>query len=169
MFEVCCGARGLSHRAGDPCRAALGVPLCEAWLEERGEWQRSFHGKRREITSAIGRSSIPQWENMCFSSPGIGNQEDLHSDGCPKMSQTVHIPYVPITVLFRRTVVSVRYVPITVLFRTTVVNILHVLITVIFRTTVVHLPYVPITVLFRTTAVYIRYVLITWIIITFKI
>ena len=85
MLEVCCGARGLSHRAGDPCRAALDVPLSEAWQEERGEWQRSSHGKGREITSAISRSSIPQWENMCFSSPGIGNQEDFHSDGGPKM------------------------------------------------------------------------------------
>ena len=45
MLEVCCGARGLSHRAGDPCRAAPEVPLGEAWQEERGEWQRSFHGK----------------------------------------------------------------------------------------------------------------------------
>ena len=26
-----------------------------------------------------------QWENMCFSSPGIGDQEDFHSDGGPKV------------------------------------------------------------------------------------
>ena len=83
--EVCCGARGLSHRAGDPCRAAPEVPLGEAWQEERGEWQRSSHGQGREITSSTGRTSFPQWENMCISSPRIGNQEDLHSDGGPKM------------------------------------------------------------------------------------
>ena len=85
MLKVCCGARGLSHRAGNPCRAALEVPLGEAWQEERVEWQRSSHGKGREITSSTGRTSNPQWENMCFSSPIIGNQEDLHSDGGPKM------------------------------------------------------------------------------------
>ena len=33
--------------------------------------------------SLLERTSIPQWENMCISSPGIRNQEDLHSDGGP--------------------------------------------------------------------------------------
>ena len=35
MLEVCCGARGLSHRAGNPGRAAPEVPLGEARQEER--------------------------------------------------------------------------------------------------------------------------------------
>ena len=58
-WNVCCRARGLSHRAGNPCRAAPEVPLGEAWQEERGEWQRSSHGKGREIPSVISRNSIP--------------------------------------------------------------------------------------------------------------
>ena len=33
--------------------------------------------------SLLERTSIPQWEYMCISSPGIRNQEDLHSDGGP--------------------------------------------------------------------------------------
>ena len=36
MLEVCCRARGLSHRAGNPCRAEPEVPLGEACQEERG-------------------------------------------------------------------------------------------------------------------------------------
>ena len=45
MLEVCCGARGLSHRAGNPGRASPEVPLGEARQEERDEWQRSSHGE----------------------------------------------------------------------------------------------------------------------------
>ena len=81
MLEVRCGARGLSYRAGNPGRAAPEVPLGEARQEERDEWQRSSHGQGREIPCAISGPSFPQWENMCFSSPGIGDQEDFHSDG----------------------------------------------------------------------------------------
>ena len=84
MLEVCCGARWLLHRAADPSRAALEVLLGEVWQEELGERQRSSHGKGREITSSIVRTSNPQSENMCLSSPRIGNQEDLHSDGVPR-------------------------------------------------------------------------------------
>ena len=83
MLEVCYGARGLSHRAGDPNRASLEVLLGETGQEERGERQRSSHGKGRDITSSTSRNSNPQWENMCLSSPRIGNQENLHSDGVP--------------------------------------------------------------------------------------
>ena len=84
-MEVRCGARGLSYRAGNPGRAAPKVPLGEARQEERDEWQRSSHGQGREIPCAISGPSFPQWENMCFSSPGIGDQEDFHSDGGPKV------------------------------------------------------------------------------------
>ena len=85
MLEVRCGARGLSYRAGNPGRAAPKVPLGEARQEERDEWQRSSHGQGREIPGSISGPSFPQWENMCFSSPGIGDQEDFHSDGGPKV------------------------------------------------------------------------------------
>ena len=60
----------------------------------------------------------------------------------------VHSPYVPITALFRATVVHRQYAPITALFRATVV---HTTITVLLRTTVVH---TTITVLLRTTVVH---------------
>ena len=50
------GARGLSHGAVDHSRDSLEVPLSEALQEERGELQRSSHGKGREITSSIGRT-----------------------------------------------------------------------------------------------------------------
>ena len=82
MLEVCYGARGLSHGAGDPSRFSLEVPLGEAWQEEREERQRSSHGQRREIPSRI---SNPQWENMFLSSPRIGPQENLHTDGGSEM------------------------------------------------------------------------------------
>ena len=84
MLKVRCGARGLSYRAGNPGRAAPKVPLGEAQQEERDEWQRSSHGQGRVIPGAISGPSFPQWENMCFSYPGIGDQEDFHSDGDPK-------------------------------------------------------------------------------------
>ena len=41
--------------------------------------------QRTRDTSSTGKTSNPQWENMCLSSLRIGNQEDLHSDGGPKM------------------------------------------------------------------------------------
>ena len=85
MSEVRCGARGLSYRAGNPGRAAPKVPLGEARQEERDEWQRSSHGQGREIPGSISGPSFPQRENMRFSSPGIGDQKDFHSDGGPKV------------------------------------------------------------------------------------
>ena len=85
MSEVRCGARGLSYRAGNPSRAAPKVPLGEARQEERDEWQRSSHVQGRQIPGSISGPSFPQRENMCFSSPGIGDKEDFHSDGGPKV------------------------------------------------------------------------------------
>ena len=85
LFEVCYGARGISHRAGDLSRSSLEVPLGEAWQEERGERQRSSHGQGREIPSSPSRTSNPQWENMFLSSPRLGPQENLHTYGGSEM------------------------------------------------------------------------------------
>ena len=84
MLEVRCRARGLSHRAGNPGRAAPEVPLGEARQEERDEWQRSSHGQGREIPCAISGPSFPQWENVCFSSLESGTRRTFILMGVPK-------------------------------------------------------------------------------------
>ena len=100
------------------------------------------------------------WINLTRRTNGAGSAILITKDDRTR-TRVVHVP---ITALFRATVVHIQYVlkkvlfrtrvvhvPITALFRDTVVHIRYVLKKVLFRTRVVH---VPITALFRATVVH---------------
>ena len=85
MLEVCCGARDYGTELEILAELHLRYPWVKLGRRHGVSGKAHLTAKDERSRVILGRTANPQWENMCLSSLRIGNQEDLNSDGGPKM------------------------------------------------------------------------------------